>query len=143
MTDDSHRSPPVTRRELLGTATLALTGSAGCITFSGGSSEDDDWEPDPDRLRWRFWVDGRAASSPLVDDNGILYIGSTDGSLYALDASTGEPQWEFETADSVWSPPLLDTGTIYIGSNDNTLSTLTGLKSGVFERMTRYMEPPR
>ena len=45
------------------------------------------------RLKWRFLTGGRVVSSPVFQD-GVLYVGSDDGSVYALDASTGALRWK-------------------------------------------------
>ena len=40
-------------------------------------------------------------SSPAVVD-GVVYVGSDDGNLYALDAASGEQRWAFATGEAVW-----------------------------------------
>ena len=57
------------------------------------------------------WVE----SSPVFSD-GVVYIGSSDGlTLFALDAQTGQTNWDFETGGWSWSTPLLADGVVYIG----------------------------
>ncbi len=51
-------------------------------------------------------------------------FGSSDGKLYALDADTGNKEWEFETGDKIWSTPVIDDGTVYISSFDKKLYAL-------------------
>jgi outer membrane protein assembly factor BamB len=48
--------------------------------------------------------------------NGTVYIGSDDGSLYALDATNGSVVWRGETGGSVRSSPAVVGGTAYVGS---------------------------
>ncbi|MFJ9597987.1 PQQ-binding-like beta-propeller repeat protein, partial [Streptomyces virginiae] len=56
---------------------------------------------------------------------GIVYIGSSDGKVYALDAATGTPRWAHTTAGAVWSSsPAVVDGIIYIGSNDKKVYAL-------------------
>ncbi|HSS21648.1 MAG TPA: PQQ-binding-like beta-propeller repeat protein [Pyrinomonadaceae bacterium] len=43
-------------------------------------------------VRWSFTGDGTLSSAPIVD-NGYVYIGSSSGKIYALDASTGANVW--------------------------------------------------
>lgn len=45
---------------------------------------------------WRFTAGGPVTGTPAIVD-GMVYIGSYDGSLYALDAETGSPLWSYET----------------------------------------------
>src|SRR5579864_526909 len=56
-------------------------------------------------------------SSPAVAD-GVVYIGSGDHYVYALDAKTGAQRWAFETGNVVHASPAVSDGTVYIGSWD-------------------------
>jgi PGF-CTERM protein len=74
-------------------------------------------------------------SSPTVVD-GTVYVGSHDHSVYALDAATGDKQWQFEANDRVRSPPMVADGTVFVGSHDQHLYALdaaTGDKQWQFE----------
>jgi outer membrane protein assembly factor BamB len=57
-------------------------------------------------------------SSPVVVQ-GVVYFGSGDGNLYALDATSGELKWKFKTGDVVHSSPALADGVLYFGSWDS------------------------
>lgn len=56
-------------------------------------------------------------SSPAVA-GGKVYFGSGDGSVYALDAASGELKWSFKTGDVVHSSPAVADGVVYIGGWD-------------------------
>ena len=56
-------------------------------------------------------------SSPVVA-NGVVYFGSGDGHLYALDAKSGAPKWKFGTGDVVHASPAYADGVVYVGSWD-------------------------
>jgi outer membrane protein assembly factor BamB len=58
---------------------------------------------------------GGGASSPAVA-NGILYIGSANGNLYALNATDGIKLWNYSTGGSVASSPAVANGIVYVGS---------------------------
>ena len=46
-------------------------------------------------------------------------MGSNDRYVYALDASTGNLVWRYETGDQVYSSsPEVADGVVYVGSND-------------------------
>jgi outer membrane protein assembly factor BamB len=64
--------------------------------------------PDP----WDFYL-----SSPAVAD-GVVYIGSGDGHIYALDARTGALRWKFKTGNVVHASPAVAGGLVYAGSWD-------------------------
>ena len=57
-------------------------------------------------------------SSPAVA-NGVVYVGSQDDNVYALNASTGARLWSFTTGGSVFfSSPGVANGVVYVGSED-------------------------
>jgi outer membrane protein assembly factor BamB len=63
-------------------------------------------------------------SSPIVEKNEegyVLYFGSSDGNLYAVDAGNGSIKWKFKTQGSIHASPTLYNGTIYIGGWDTYL----------------------
>ena len=62
---------------------------------------------------WRHTM-GPIQSSPAVA-NGIVYVGSVDGKLYALDASTGAYLWSYFMADWISSSPAVANGVVYLG----------------------------
>jgi outer membrane protein assembly factor BamB len=51
----------------------------------------------------------------------VLFIGDGSGTLWALDAQTGELEWLFEAESGIESSPTYHDGTVYVGSNDNKL----------------------
>ncbi len=67
-------------------------------------------------------------SSPVLAD-GIVYFGSGDTNVYALDAASGQLKWKFKTGDVVHASPALADGKLYIGSWDSYFYALDA-KSG-------------
>jgi hypothetical protein len=65
----------------------------------------------------------------VVDDT--VFVGSNDNHLYALDASSGEEQWRFQTGKAVQSSPAVVDDTVFVGSDDNSIYALTGTDRGV------------
>jgi outer membrane protein assembly factor BamB len=90
---------------------LAHTGNAGTDTLPQG------------KLKWTFTTSEPIHSSPAVVD-GVIYFGSRDGNIYALDADTGEQLWAFKTGSWVESSPAIVNGVLYCGSNDGNLYAL-------------------
>ena len=71
-------------------------------------------------LKWANNALSNSPSSPAVV-NGVVYIGSRDDNLYALNASTGVKLWSFTTGGEVIASPAVANGVVYIGSyNQNT-----------------------
>jgi outer membrane protein assembly factor BamB len=54
------------------------------------------------KLTWKIELDGgcaagaSAASAPLMHE-GVIYIGSSDGAIYAISADSGEQMWRLQT----------------------------------------------
>ena len=69
---------------------------------------------------WRFATGDGVYSSPAVA-NGIVYVGSEDKNLYAVDAVTGKEKWRFTTGDHVFTSPTVAEGIVYVGSEDKNL----------------------
>lgn len=58
---------------------------------------------------------------PTVVD-GIVYAGSTDNNLYAIDVATGAKRWAFSTGGSITlSSAAVAHGVVYVGSEDHKL----------------------
>jgi|GEM_PF-197734 len=72
---------------------------------------------DAPTLAWRFETQGDILSSPVIA-SGVVYVGSTDNCIYAIDLQTGAERWKFETKDMVEAPPLVLDGRVYVGSSD-------------------------
>jgi outer membrane protein assembly factor BamB len=79
--------------------------------------------------RWSSMATSGFPSSPAVAD-GVVYVGSWDEHVYALDASTGAEQWSFDTGDSAVSSPAVDRGVVYVGTA-TTLRALDASTGGV------------
>jgi outer membrane protein assembly factor BamB len=57
-------------------------------------------------------------SSPAVS-SGLVYFGSGDGNVYALDAAAGTLKWKFTTGNVVHASPAIADGVLFIGSWDS------------------------
>jgi outer membrane protein assembly factor BamB len=66
-------------------------------------------------VKWKFQTGGRVISSPPVE-NGLVYVGSTDKNLYAVDQQTGALKWKFATDGPVVCSPAAAAGIVYFGS---------------------------
>jgi outer membrane protein assembly factor BamB len=57
-------------------------------------------------------------SSPVLG-GGVVYFGSGDGNVYALDATSGDLKWKFRTGDVVHASPAYADGVVFFGSWDS------------------------
>ncbi|MFE1290867.1 PQQ-binding-like beta-propeller repeat protein [Streptomyces sp. NPDC058751] len=97
--------------------------------------------PVPSRRRpWAFtpWKvrTGPVGTSSAAVLWGMVYIGSLDGQVHALDANTGRRRWTGITEGAVVSSPAGMRGVMHIGSLDGrvyALDTVTGRRRWTFE----------
>jgi outer membrane protein assembly factor BamB len=60
--------------------------------------------------------DARYAGGPAVSGS-LLVVGTLDGHVYGMDATTGKQLWSAEVDNEVISPPAIDAGTVYVRTN--------------------------
>ena len=68
-------------------------------------------------LMWNYSTGGSVYSSPAIVDSHV-YVGSRDGYIYCLNASTGQKIWRHPTGSEVNSSPTISGGRAYFGSDD-------------------------
>jgi len=75
------------------------------------------------KLKWRVSTAGPVTSSPAIDKNGIVYVGSADNNIYAINGETGVITWKYQTGGAInsSSPAIDSNGIVYIGSYDDCL----------------------
>lgn len=69
---------------------------------------------------WKFRTGGRVISSPLVVGDAV-YVGSTDGALYAVNRADGTERWKFATQGPIASSPAAAGGVVFISSLDGNV----------------------
>ncbi|MCB9459861.1 MAG: serine/threonine-protein kinase [Anaerolineaceae bacterium] len=90
--------------------------------------------------KWAMRPKKAVTSSPFVDLEGICYVGSFDGFIYAIDADSGFSHWRLRTNGPVISSPTVQRNLVYVGSADGKVycvNTQTGK-----ERWTMQTEKP-
>jgi outer membrane protein assembly factor BamB/tRNA A-37 threonylcarbamoyl transferase component Bud32 len=78
-----------------------------CVDFSG-------------KIRWHFGARRGITGSPLVSQ-GVIYVGSMDATLYALDAKTGWVIWRFRLGKGTISTPTIADNRLYTGAADGAI----------------------
>jgi len=69
---------------------------------------------------WTYQTGGAVLSSPIIVD-GVVYVGSEDKHLHAIDSKTGEAKWKLATETLIDASPVYDEGVIYIGTDGGVL----------------------
>ena len=82
---------------------------------------------------WRRLFSG-SMSSPVMRSADTLYIGSSNGALYAINPASGSTLWSYVTGASIQSSPAIaDDGTIYVGSDNNNLYAISPNGNGSYK----------
>ncbi|KPJ68608.1 hypothetical protein AMJ44_06085 [candidate division WOR-1 bacterium DG_54_3] len=118
-------------------STPACDGEILCF----GSGDDNLYALDKENgeLKWKFKAEASIYSSPAIkvenpanggDDkvflvaDSLVYIGSNDYFMYAVNQSTGKLRWKFETRGIIHSSPIAVGDRLFFGSYDGNLYAL-------------------
>ena len=86
-------------------------------------------------LKWKYTTGRDVDSSPAVA-NGVVYVGSDDNNVYALNASTGALLWKYTTGNQVDSSPAVANGVVYVGSEDGNVYALNASTGALLWKYT-------
>lgn len=77
--------------------------------------------------RWIFETEDMIQSTPTYH-NGVVYVGSEDGSIYAINDEDGTLKWKYNTGETIISKPAMYEGInsniVMVGSSDKKLYAL-------------------
>ncbi len=78
---------------------------------------------------WATQVGPHITMTPVYN-NGIIYVGSWDGKLYAINTQFGAPQWSYDThvQTSIYSTPALYAQTLYFGTSNGRFYAIDALQ---------------
>jgi eukaryotic-like serine/threonine-protein kinase len=99
------RSTPLVVNEMVYVGTEA--GDFFCIDFSGA-------------IKWRYKAKRAITSSPIFS-KGVIYFGSVDSTLYALDAKTGWVIWRLRLNKPSISTPVIQENFLFTGVVDGSI----------------------
>src|SRR5207248_197732 len=76
-------------------------------------------------LTWRYSLaPGDQQYASAVVANRVVYSGSADGKLYALEADTGALRWRYDGAEPIDSTPAIYNGRVFFGTNGGRVVAL-------------------
>jgi outer membrane protein assembly factor BamB len=88
-------------------------------------------------IKWSW--PGTVNSSPVINSDGTVYVGSNDHNLYAFNPD-GTVKWAYDTGSAIMeSPTIGPDGTIYAGSLDYSLYAINPDGSPKWSFVTNYM----
>ena len=110
--------------EAMKEALLMMARKTGIFTHVQSMNNDYADIQNTNRLAWTFESEDEIRGSPVVQD-GVVYFGSYDHNLYALNASDGSFIWKYAADGGVVTRPLVNDGNIYFGSEDKRLHVIS------------------
>jgi outer membrane protein assembly factor BamB len=104
-------------RAAIAALAIAMVGVVIALFFPFGS-----------RPGWPYDTGSAVYAQPVIV-NGVVYVGSTDGRVYALNAGTGAVRWQFPQAGkpaigAVYASPGIAGNIVYVGSDDGRIYAL-------------------
>ena len=91
------------------------------ITYPDYRSDVNLWAINPNGTeKWRFNITGRIEhQSPAISEDGTIYVGDSEGYLYAINSNNGTLKWKTKLKKHIISSPAIaDDGTIYLGADN-------------------------
>jgi outer membrane protein assembly factor BamB len=90
----------------------------------------------PDKLEvlWKFKAAGGIEAAAAIAD-GVVYFGSFDRHLYAVDLLSGKEKWKYK-AGPINAPPSVSGGAVYVGDEEgmfHCVDAAKGTKRWTFE----------
>jgi outer membrane protein assembly factor BamB len=76
----------------------------------------------PVAATWHFETHGQISASPAIV-NGVVYVGTNGGSLYAIDGATGGLRWTYRAHNGLKSNPLVYDGVVIVGEGNADSTT--------------------
>jgi outer membrane protein assembly factor BamB/tRNA A-37 threonylcarbamoyl transferase component Bud32 len=73
-------------------------------------------------------------------DRGMVFVGSYDSHLYAINAETGQMVWKYQTDGGIVSRPAIAADSVFVGSEDSRLHVVS-VRSGSLQ-WTYYTKGP-
>ncbi len=101
-------------------AGLVNASNTGKITGSGSSQNDFNKPP---RIIWTFSSDTSFFASP-VTEAGVVFAGSLDSCLYAVDLESGTERWRFKTQGKIRSQVLVNGNRLFLNGGDGVIYCL-------------------
>lgn len=82
----------------------------------------------PEQLdeRWRFKTGNAIEGTPVIAD-GVVYVGSADKHVYAIDLKSGKQKWKTLLDSAVLASPAYRKNRIYVGTVNGKLVCLNAL----------------
>jgi outer membrane protein assembly factor BamB len=125
-----------------GSVKASLTLSGGILYFGDYSGHVQAVSEQTGKRIWRSSSSGNLLGSGTFYSTaavlyGRVFLGNTDGRIYAYDADTGRLDWAVQTGDYVYASPAVTNApglgpTLYLGSYDGTFYALSARTGRIY-----------
>ena len=126
---------PVRRRlrQVQSWAILTLLGAASVVFAACGDTTP---TPSDDSLIWQYdtGTEGELVIVSPTVTGGVVYAGSYEDRVYALDAESGELLWTFEADSDLSPPPPVVGGVVFVEDLDNLYALDAATGKGTVEK---------
>jgi eukaryotic-like serine/threonine-protein kinase len=89
---------------------------------------------DSGAVSWHVQETDRNLPAPPAIANGVVYLSTLTGSVYALDAATGQTKWSVKLDGNIVSSPIVVNNVVYAGSDSNYIYALNASNGSVIWR---------
>jgi outer membrane protein assembly factor BamB len=101
-------------------STLIASGDRSDSVYMIGCTAVSALQASTGKLLWNFQTNGEVEPQPLVND-GILYIASSNSTMYAIRTRDGKVVWQRCTGDFSLRPAAIMDGVIYVSAQELAL----------------------
>ena len=120
-------------------ALLGVARKTGVLSSLRALSSEYSQVGDSSKLVWSFETEDEIRGSPAIQD-GVIYIGSYDHNLYALNADNGSFLWKYAADGGIVTRPFIYDGNAYFGSEDKRLHVVSNRSGKIV--WSYYAEAP-
>lgn len=74
--------------------------------------------------KWALDLGSAAIGSPVVDNAGVLYVGTLGNEIISVDTNSGIINWRYKGTSGIWANMVLKENTLFFGSLDGNFTAL-------------------
>ena len=87
----------------------------------------------PLKLVWRkeLWRELTGPRAEVIVSDGLAFMGTYEGTMYAWDADTGHERWIFKIGRPIGHSPVVANGVLYFGAMNRKLYALEAVSAKI------------
>jgi outer membrane protein assembly factor BamB/tRNA A-37 threonylcarbamoyl transferase component Bud32 len=110
--------------EVMKEAMLGVARKTGVLTSLRALNPEYNQVGDISKLAWKFETEDEIRGTPVIKDE-VVYVGSYDHNLYALNANDGSFIWKYACDGGIVTRPIVYEGNVFFGSEDKRLHVIS------------------